>query len=148
MILELCQDRNIQSGRLPGSRSGRCLLTFGTGCQPADATVSHTTQHFPHWGTQPSLRLLHIPSSDQSCSQVTPWGEGAADRQATGTWDTNSSACNRDVWPRMSSVTPSGAWSRQKRSCCCTLIVYLKCVREKCSGKFAEIWTEIQTEWV
>lgn len=35
--------------------------------------------------------------------------------------------------------------SRQERSCCCTPIVYLKRAREKCSVKFAEIWTEIQT---
>lgn len=73
------------------------------------------------------------------------WGEGAADRQATGTWDTNSSGRNRDVLPRMSAVkAPAEAWSRQRRSCCCRLIVYLKCAREKCSIKFAEIWIEIQ----
>lgn len=68
------------------------------------------------------------------------WGEGAADRQATGT----CTGSNRGVLPGMRSETLAEAWSRQKRSCCCTLIVYLKCAREKCSIKFAEIWTEIK----
>lgn len=60
----------------PRSTSGRCLLTFGKGCQPVEAKVSCTTQHFPHQGTQPSLRLPHIRSSNQSCSQVVPGAKG------------------------------------------------------------------------
>lgn len=103
------------------------------------------TQHSTLLTEVPALlRLLHIHSANQSCSQVIPGAKG----QQTGRQqepETQTALLGRDALPRMSSVTPSEAWSRQNRSRCSTLIVYLKCAKEKCSIKFAEIWTEIQT---